>query len=145
MQAKATRRSWWRRILGRLALVLLGLLAGILLAEVVVAPERMDLVSALVRETARTARAAGARFLLVLIPRVEEATGRAAPAALEALEGRARQAGVATLPLLPALAGCAACHFPQDQHWNAAGHRAAAEAILPRVRELLASPGSEAP
>jgi hypothetical protein len=111
-------------------------------AAVSVDPETMDLVWALVRETERTARQGGARFLLVLLPRLEEVEGLVPAGALESLEARAREEDVPCLSLLPSMAGHPEHYYPRDQHLSPAGHRAAAEAMLPAVREFLGAPAS---
>lgn len=88
-------------------------------------PERppLALTEALLDELASRVRGDGARFLVVTVPMggpLRERIG----ARLEAL-------GVAHLDLTPVFAGRprAEVKFPHDGHWNANGHRLAAEAV----------------
>jgi hypothetical protein len=61
----------------------------------------------------------------------------------DALLGRLRQAGIEMLDLTPILQERASrgeqLYWVRDNHWNSAGHEAAAGAIAQRVEELLAN------
>jgi lysophospholipase L1-like esterase len=103
---------------------------------------------ALIREMRRVAEQGGARFLLLAIPdqvQVEQGTRVVgAPHYLyevpQRLAGFARAEGIEMLDLLRELrTRCSdrdPCYYRFDRHWNARGHREAAELLDAKLRSL---------
>jgi lysophospholipase L1-like esterase len=100
---------------------------------------------------AHETEARGARLLVAYVPsrmEVDEAAWRLSvqtyplsgpgwdrELVLERLSALAKAAGIPLLDLTPALQRAGAAYFPRDGHWNALGHRTAAEAVRGFLRE----------
>jgi hypothetical protein len=115
---------------------------------------------ALIGETARLLREAGIAYVPFLIPASVEVGGTqwshvgwmsstpppGIDVALPATRFAAmlRRHGAEPVELAAALReeGGAVLYFPQDGHWNAAGHAAAGRLLAPAVRRALAGPGN---
>jgi lysophospholipase L1-like esterase len=76
----------------------------------------------------RELRAEGGTLLVVLIP---------SPAVRDGLATICSEEGIVFLDLAPAFAGRPDLTFKHDGHWNARGHQAAADAVVPVVARLL--------
>jgi lysophospholipase L1-like esterase len=93
------------------------------------------------REIRDECRRAGASFHLVIFPMLFGLEGPYRFAEVEEeILGFARAAGVPAFSLTPAFAGRESASLwvaPYDQHPNEAGHRVAAEALYPYLREVV--------
>jgi lysophospholipase L1-like esterase len=107
------------------------------------------LMERILAEFARTARAAGARALLVTLPsRDGDEPGEAR--ILAAVEGAAERVGLPVLALDPVLrgaerAGGAPVFLPHDGHFSPRGHDVVAERLAEHLREWLPESGAAAP
>lgn len=108
----------------------------------------MALTAAALAEARDAARAAGARFAVVVAPTKEAVYWQGAAKEQETLARNDRwvaqicaELGIACLPLLPAFANAARrggpLYFSQDIHWNPAGHRLAAGEIARFIGDIL--------
>ena len=69
------------------------------------------------------------RLGVVMIPTLQQVEGRVSTRVQEVFRDFFADRGIATLDLLPALEGRTDVYFSIDEHWNAVGHRVAAETI----------------
>lgn len=102
---------------------------------------RLPILMALFAEMDRTARAAGARLLVALIPSREDArAGQAADIASILPECAAIRVACLSLlePLHAAYQAGRKPYFDGDIHWNSAGHAVAAAALAPFIMEAVA-------
>jgi lysophospholipase L1-like esterase len=93
-----------------------------------VATDALPVTGAILAAFNRELRAKGGQLLVVVIP---------SPAVRDALSKICSEEGIAFLDLDPVFAGHPDWLFKYDGHWNARGHQAAAEAVLPVVAGML--------
>jgi hypothetical protein len=91
--------------------------------------DALSVTGAILATFSRELRARGGTLLVVLIP--SHRTVRDAIALMCAEEG------IAFLDLGPTFAGRPDLTFKYDGHWNASGHQAAADAVLPVLADML--------
>jgi lysophospholipase L1-like esterase len=96
--------------------------------ETVSAVDMLSVTGAILAAFNRDLRARGGQLLVVLIP---------SPDVREAVARICGEEGIRFLDLGPAFAGHPDLTFKYDGHWNARGHQAAANAVLPVIMEML--------
>jgi hypothetical protein len=98
--------------------------------------ERSPLVYGLLQAIGRQAQRRGTHFLVALVPDKSQVLGLTEHTLWQgALLNGCRQLEIECLDLLPAFTGRSDAYWRIDPHWNAKGHRLAAETILQRLQE----------
>ncbi len=116
--------------------------------------EQIQLTLRLLDSIVEEARAMGSRTAVGLVPSVAHVYFGKIPELerrrFDAVRAWAREMGVPVLDLVPPFRQAFESsgvwyHYAQDKHWNAAGHRLAADALVPLMEPLLAELSISAP